>query len=260
MGNELAVKNGVGMSVYRKWDAVSASALKIFIRKSPYHYREYLAGRLVQDSAAMQFGSAFHCYMEGCEVFLNSYVQAPDCDRRTKAGKEAFSEFSAQHAGKTVISRYDMERITCMSESLLRVQAIRERVESFLAERESSWSWTDGESSLHCKARTDLYIPGEILDYKTTQDASPESFAYSVHKLLYHLSAHHYLTGIGADRFGWIAVESQYPYSAALYWMKPDKRYREIVDVYRRSMERLAECVESNHWPFVESGEMELSI
>lgn len=259
MGNELAVKNGVGMSAYRKWDAVSASALKIFIRKSPYHYREHLAGRLVQDSAAMQFGSAFHCYMEGQDVFRNSYAMAPECDRRTKDGKERYAEFCLEHAGKTVLTRFDYDRIVAMGESILRVPTIRERVESFLAERETSWQWI-GESSLPCKARTDLYLPGEILDYKTTQDASPESFAYSIHKFLYHLSAHHYLTGIGAERFGWIAVESQYPYSSALYWLKPDKRYREIVDVYRRNMERLAKCVESNHWPFVESGEMDLVI
>lgn len=254
------IRCDIGMLQYRQHDAVSASGLKVFIRQSPAHYREYLAGRLEKDSAAMQFGSAFHCYMEGAEVFRNSYVQAPDLDRRTKAGKEAFSEFSEQHAGKTVISRHDMERIAGMSESLLRVPAIRDRCESFLAERESSWFWTDSESSLPCKARTDLYLPGEILDYKTTVDASPESFAYSIHKFMYHLSAHHYLTGIGAERFGWIAVESQYPYSAALYWLKPDRRYREIADVYRRAMCRLAECIESDHWPFVETGEMELSI
>ena len=250
----------MGMLQYRQHEAVSASGLKVFIRKSPFHYREYLAGRLEQDSAAMQFGSAFHSYMEGPEVFRNSYVAAPELDRRTKAGKEAFSEFSAQHAGKTVISRFDLSRITDMSESLLRVPAIRDRCESFLAERESSWFWTDSESSLPCKARTDLFLPGEVLDYKTTTDASPESFSYSIRKFLYHLSAHHYLTGIGAERFGWIAVENQYPYSAALYWLKPDREYRRIAEVYRESMDRLAECIESDHWPFVESGEMELSI
>lgn len=250
----------IGILQYRQHEAVSASGLKVFIRKSPAHYREYLAGRLEQDSEAMRFGSAFHAYMEGPEIFRNSYAQAPDCDRRTKAGKEAFSEFSAEHSGKTVISRFDMQRIAGMSESLLRVPAIRDRVESFLAERESSWFWTDSESSLPCKARTDLWLSGEVLDYKSTFDASPESFAYSIRKFLYHLSAHHYLAGIGAERFGWIAVESQYPYSAALYWLKPDREYRRIAEVYRESMYRLAGCVEMNHWPFVESGEMELSI
>lgn len=258
MGN--LTRCDMGMLPYRQHEAVSASGLKVFIRKSPAHYREYLAGRLEQDSAAMQFGSAFHAYMEGPEVFRNSYIQAPDLDRRTKSGKEAFSEFSAQHAGKSLLSRHDMERITGMSESLLRVPAILDRVESFLAERESSWFWTDSESSLPCKARTDLWLPGEVLDYKTTADASPESFSYSIRKFMYHLSAYHYLTGIGAERFGWIAVESCYPYSAALYWLKPDREYRRIADVYRGAMERLAECIESDNWPFVESGEMELSI
>lgn len=259
MGN--LTRCDIGMLQYRQHEAVSASVLKVFIRKSPFHYREYLAGRLEQDSAAMQFGSAFHAYMEGPEVFRNSYVQAPEIDRRTKAGKDAFAAFQAEHSGKTVLSRADIVRIASMSESLLRVPAIRDRCESFLAERESSWFWTDSESSLPCKARTDLFLPGEVLDYKTTADASPASFAHSIRKFLYHLSAHHYLTGIGEQhRFGWIAVESQYPYSAALYWLKPDREYRMIAEVYRVAMDRLAECIKYDHWPFVEIGEMELSI
>lgn len=254
------IYKNISMHQYLKWDAVSASGLKLFA-KSPMHYREYHEGRFRIDSAALTLGSALHALLESPDAFRNSYVRTPPkIDRRTKVGKDAFAAFQEEHEGKTVLSEDEWERIHGMQASLIREPKIRCWIENGLADREVSYRWTHPETGLSCKARTDWEFDGTVLDYKTCQDASPDGFAKAVRFWGYDLSAVHYHEGTKWERYGWVAVESKPPYAACLYWLQPDRRFRELAE---RRLEMLAEMNqyrERGDWPTYCNGESSLVV
>ena len=61
-----------------------------------------------KDSSAFAFGRYFHCLaLEGEEAAAAQYVEAPECDKRTTAGKAVFAAFQAEAAGRQVITSED---------------------------------------------------------------------------------------------------------------------------------------------------------
>lgn len=262
----MRVLRNVPFERYLKWEAVSASLLKEFA-KSPKRYKAMLDGRFRLDSDALKRGRALHSRMEGIETFFQAYVVAPKINRRTKEGKEEFAAFEEGNQGRVVLTVAEMEVIEAMYDSIMMEPRIRPWVESLTAEREISFRWKDHQSGLDCKCRADLEDDGVTLDYKTTQDASPDAFRNAVRYFGYDLAAIHYRGGTKWERFGWIAVESKPPYCACLYWLQPGQRYQWLEGEYRHLMEDLAECHAADYrwgkdfvWPSYGEGEMTLEI
>lgn len=61
------------------------------------------------------------------------------------------------------------------------------------------------------------------MDYKTTQDASPEAFQKAAYRYRYPVQAYWYLHGLGKNGlsgldFVFIAQEKEPPYAAAVYY------------------------------------------
>jgi exodeoxyribonuclease VIII len=68
----------------------------------------------------MRLGTALHTHVLELNRWDEQIAVAPACDRRTKAGKEAFAAFEADAAGKTVITADDAEVVMAMGRSVLR--------------------------------------------------------------------------------------------------------------------------------------------
>lgn len=84
--------------------SLSYSGLK-HLDKSIRHYI-YSVENPPEQTEAMAFGSAFHCYvLEGMDKFNQNFAVAPECDKRTKEGKEKYASFVSQSTGKTIISQ-----------------------------------------------------------------------------------------------------------------------------------------------------------
>ena len=81
---------------YHATDAVSASLLKQ-IAKSPAHAKAYLSQQQ-EPTAAMLFGTAFHCAVLEYEKFTQQYAVFVG-DKRTKDGKATYEALVAE--GKT---------------------------------------------------------------------------------------------------------------------------------------------------------------
>jgi hypothetical protein len=77
---------------------------------------------------------------------------------------------------------------------------------------EQSFWWDDKATGQRCKCRPDWYQGTTIVDLKTCQDASANSFARACATFAYHTQAAHYLNGTFADRFVFVAVEKTYPF------------------------------------------------
>jgi hypothetical protein len=118
-------------------------------------------------------------------------------------------------------------------------------------ESELSLAWE--QDGVGCKGRLDLHAGSVIADLKTTQDASPESFAASSWRYGYHRQAALYLSGaravgLDAQRYVVIAVEKDAPHAVALYEYDHgaldagEQQVRRLLALYQR-------CVEEDRWP-----------
>lgn len=75
----------------------------------------------IDPTPAMAFGTAVHCMvLEGADVFGKLYaVMFDKFDKRTKEGKQAYSEFMSENSGKTVISGEDFHKVCAIYQSIL---------------------------------------------------------------------------------------------------------------------------------------------
>lgn len=235
-------------AAYHELDAVGKSDLDK-IAQSPLHWKYAFR----EETPAMRIGSAVHCAALEPERFSAEYAVAPECDKRTKAGKERFAEFEAANAGRTVLSLED--GLLCVNAQ----QAIQSHpmARSLLStgQPEVSALWEDEEFGVHCRARYDwLTSEGVLIDLKTTQDASPAAFSMSCAKFRYHVQAAWYLdsylaaTGDLPMSFIFIAVEKAPPYAVAVYELDAEaiEFGRQLA---RRDLARYATARELDVWP-----------
>lgn len=228
---------------YHAHHAVSKSLLDQ-IARSPMHARAYLDGVRPEPTPAMLFGTALHCAVLEPARFAVDYAVL-EGDRRTSVGKAAYAELQAR--GATVISRADSDAISTM------VKAVRHHpVASKLlrdGRAEQSVFWNDPVTGLQCKCRPDWWTEnGTLLDIKTTEDASPAGFARSMAAYRYHVQAAHYMAGVQAERFLFLAIEKKAPYAVAIYELDA-----ESLDIGRRlrmrDLQTFASCDEFGVWP-----------
>lgn len=183
---------------------ISASQLKR-AGKTPAHY----FAQPKEPSEAMRVGTAFHAQFLEERV---EYCHRPSgIDRRTKAGKAAYSVWAAESAG---LIELPAERCADIAGAVQMLQCDSEVMGMFAS--------GDPEVSFfseHGKCRADWYNEQEsyILDLKTTSDASPDGFMRQAANLEYWLQAAWYMRITGVSRFVFLAVELTAPYAYGIY-------------------------------------------
>jgi exodeoxyribonuclease VIII len=191
---------------------LSYSSIKQF-GKSPNHFLQYINREQVTTPAMIK-GTAFHCLVLESEKFRADYAVAPKVDRRTKAGKETWANFSSENEGKEVITQQDWNDISEMAKAF------------YNYEHSSSLLSMDVEQHIEGKIQgidfrgyADIVGDNYIADLKSCQDASPDKFIRDAFNMDYHLQAAIYLELTGKERYYIIAVESSAPYNVAVYEM-----------------------------------------
>jgi hypothetical protein len=121
-------------------------------------------------------------------------------------------------------------------------------------ETELTVIWTDPETGVRCKLRTDGIAAGVVtFDLKTCPDASPREFEKSIFNWGYHRQGAFYLDGLRevgfeVETFCVIAVEKTAPFGVCVYEIQ-----EEALRIGREENARLlriwAECEASDHWP-----------
>jgi len=204
-----------------KRDYLSYSALKAFA-KSPNHYLQYVSGERTE-SDAMKLGSLLHCMLlEPTEVDAR-FVQAPDVNLRTKAGKEEAAAFAEANADKTVVKPdqwqiADTMRIAVQDHPLA-LDLLKGLPEHKL---EGDIEGVPFVGYADCLGEF-------VVDVKTTRDASPQGFRREASNFDYHLQAAIYKRLSGRD-FKWVAVENVAPFNVAVY--TPSDESMEAADAY----------------------------
>ena len=248
---------------YKAIRAINASGLKL-IARSPLHYwHKYLNPDRPPEkpSSALNIGSALHSLVLEDEII---YHQAPNVNKRTKAGREEFTKFEAELPENAIVLSNDeiakvQNMASCinadkLASGLLHATNWGERS----AEKTVLWKMMD----LDCKARLDLVYYDEsinkirIVDLKTCRDASEFGFEGAITEYKYHLQAAFYSKaakyGIGNEsteiEFYFICVENTIPFAVAVY----DLDERAIEQGWRECQDLLTEyatCLHFDSWP-----------
>ena len=248
----------IPMSEYAQLRGVSSGAINAFLR-SPQHYRHYISTPSVS-TPAQQLGTLVHTAVLEPRAYRNRYVVAPDIDRRTKAGKDAWSMFSEANSDKEIVTQAQDQIAWSIVDALSQMPEYRSLIYSGEAQWvEVSRQQEDADTGLMKKGRADiLRSDGVVIDLKTAADASPGAFSRSAASWGYHIQGAYYCDLFGADRFAFIAVETKPPYCAGIYWL--DEASLELGrQQYRQALAGIARCKHEDQWP-IGYGEQEISL
>ena len=188
---------------------ISASGLKMIAKKSVHHY----LNADFKSTPSMAFGTAVHTAIYEPSEYHKDYHIIPKIDRRTKAGKELYAKHMEEAKGKEVLDEADHQRILLILENLGKSEA-KEYVQG---EMELS-HYTEYEG-IKVRVRPDCInkVAGFISDVKTCQDNSPRAFLSDIYKYKYHVQAAFYMDMLGVNKFVFIAIETNAPYSIETY-------------------------------------------
>ena len=204
--------------------AISATLLKAISKQTPAHAVERM--KSFKATPNMNLGTAVHAMILEPESLDDIIVVSPECDKRTKAGKETYAKFTESVGRKTVITQQQYDDAMKMTQSFTdHPEAVKLRNE--LDEHEKVMQWSYGENNLECKGKIDMLSDKHmaIADIKTTMDASPDAFMKQSANLLYHLQLAWYSTALGLEpehaNAYVIAIENTAPFSTAVYKYTP---------------------------------------
>lgn len=257
------IYDGISDTDYHQGDGVSSSQLRTITRPGGPALLAWQMSEKKEDAQPKAFliGRAAHSLVLGAGAPV---VQAPDVNRRTKAGKAAYEEFKAGvPAGAIVLAPSDYETVTGMAEAVLANPDARALLEQ-PGKPEQSVYWKDEATGLLCKARPD-YLPEAdpavqlaYVDYKTTTDASPHGFANSVAYYGYAQAAEYYSRGLAAigyhddSAMTFIVQEKTPPYLVAVYQLDAVSiSYAHEANNW--ALAKYAECIEADEWPGYET-------
>tara|TARA_R100001443_G_C3358928_1_gene178611 strand:+ start:36 stop:800 length:765 start_codon:yes stop_codon:yes gene_type:complete len=195
------------------------------------HYRKY--GQ--DDTNALLFGRAFHLNILEPEKYKEQVISY-DGTRRGKA----WDEFKAGNDDKTIITQGETRSLLKMREKLLSIPRVVNLLSGGKAEIVNCWE--DGDTGVYCKGKTDYYKEENgvkiMVDIKTTQNHTMNSFRGSCMKYGYDRQSAFYLDGFGADEFWFIVIEKTEPYDVGIYMCSKEfieygrEKYKNLLNLY----------------------------
>lgn len=236
---------------YRQHPAVSRSELWR-IRESPQKFK-YAQENPEEPTPALLFGQVFHKLALEPETFADEFAVAPKRDRRTKEGKAVFAKFQETAKWRTIVPLEMYDQAAAMCESL---SAEPFAVKLLDGQRESPFFWEDEQTGEACKCRVDClntnFSQPIVVDLKSTEDASTDSFIRSAINYGYDFQAAMYSKGVERSilqkpLFVFIAVEKKPPYAVnilqadELLLRRGNNLYRDLLDAYHY-------CKQTGNW------------
>lgn len=250
---------------------ISKSGLDLIERAPAHYWQKYInPDRDEIDTKAFLIGRAFHVATTEPDKFFDRYIVAPGkIDRRTRDGKEKWTEFEQAAEGKTILqanadsnSRHlSYDQVMYMRDSARRHPSVSWLLTFGIAEEISVWE--DSLTDAPCKSMRDWRREDVIVDFKSTDDASPEGFARSVRKYRYdvqnafYIDGYYEATGRRASAFVFVAVEKKPPYICEAYYL-PAEDVDRAREKYQANLITYMECRASGKWGGYSEGKINL--
>ncbi len=239
---------------YRITEGISRSDLNILRTKSPMHFKYAVEHRdEATESLALLEGRAAHKMVLEQDSFYEEFAVAPQCDKRTKEGKQIYADFVAEAEGKDVLTMDSFKKISEMSDALAENPLA---MKFLIGDHEKSFFWTDEKTGEVCKVRPDCIaeVDGKkyIVDYKTTDSCQDGAFEYSVRKYGYKFQAGMYREGVFQNTFEdygfvFVAQEKTAPFASRVYICNEDF-IQEGYEQFRQALDLYHWCKENDCW------------
>jgi PDDEXK-like domain of unknown function (DUF3799) len=288
--------------VYHATKALSASQLKL-LAKSPKHYQKLFLEKKEDDedeSNTLRIGRLIHEFILQPTMFKEKYAIMPDPNNFTglirtvddiknklkevgikpkgnkkedlikqlqslNLGLHIWEEIITALGSKERITNDESDMLVGIYNSIQNYDFAKELLK--IGDPEVSGYWFDEEYKVNCKFRADMITNnGYILEFKSTQDATYESFKRDIKKYRYDISAAWYLrgykaiTGQDAKAFIFIPMEKKEPYSVCLYPADDSiVEHGELGSMtqqyvgYVTCIERYKNGIEKNEWPGIQT-------
>lgn len=247
---------------YRQSEGISRSELWR-LRESPEKFKWYQE-HPEPSTPTLVFGAAVHKLLLEPDTFDAEFAVAPECDRRTKDGRDTYNAFMAASDGKSIISLADYEKAAEMAQKALETPFVKKLLDG---EHEKPFYWVDDLTGELCKIRVDCIstIGGRpvIVDYKSAADASTDGFTRSAVNYGYTFQSGMYLEGVcqnlyhksilsllgtgEAPIFVFIVQEKNPPYSVNIC-QADDLFVKYGYDIFRELLGLYKDCKESNNF------------
>lgn len=236
---------------YRSNPAISRSSLWK-VEDSPEKFR-YNQDTPFEPTPALLFGQLFHKMALEPDSFFNEFAVYPQCDKRTKTGKEIIAEFQLSAIGKTFIFTDDYLKSQQMCQALKNHPLATQLLQG---EREKTYFWTDKDTGEPCKSRVDTINNYNgirtVVDLKTALHADMGHFQRDFFKYGYHLQVAMYSNGVQANenvlpQFYFVVIEKDPPYAinivkcTDLIYSVGNDKYRELMGIYH-------DCKTTGNW------------
>ncbi|MGJ0580657.1 PD-(D/E)XK nuclease-like domain-containing protein [Xenorhabdus bovienii] len=181
---------------YHQGEGVSKSQLDD-IAKSPAFYKWKKNAPIDKEKLkALDMGTALHCLLLEPDEFDNRFIEAPQFNRKSNAGKQEEKEFlkECEDTGKTVMDYEQHRKLKIMRESTMAHHAARYFLETD-GHSEASIYWDDPDTDELCRIRPDKFLLNEpvIIDVKKVADM--ERFARHIEEFRYHVQNAMYQEG-----------------------------------------------------------------
>ena len=177
---------------YKNIKAINATFLKACNQGLQQGYDSYnnLLSFSPASIAAMNLGSAVHCYLLEPHLFDAEWCVSEKFDMRTTAGKEAKKAFDEKNTGKNCINEDEFSLIKTIKSNCYKIESVKNALDNYDKEQTIEFM-LDG---LKMKARIDIVSPNRsvIIDLKTTKDASPRAFTSDLVSMGYDIQMLHY--------------------------------------------------------------------
>lgn len=242
---------------YHNLPHLSKSGLDL-INKSPRHYwvEKFSNDAELKKEAtkALRVGAALHTYILEPERFDLDVAIAPDCDKRTKEGKQLYANFVQLSSGKIVISESEFMNIEYMNQAVNQSPVCAKLLE---LKQYSEVTCLYELEGVPFKSRFDGLLQNDfIVDLKTSRNAEANKFDISLFDYRYHVQAALYIDAfeICFDRpckgFVIIPVENTKPFVAGqpILITKESYTYEIGKDAYLRDIATFKLCKEKNEW------------
>jgi len=184
--------------------------------------------------------------------FLDNFIVAPKVDRRTTEGKMTWAAFQEEAAGRIVCTDEEAEVVAGVANAMLAHPLASTLLQGGIAEH--SLYWVDEETGLECKTRPDYINEDQLIDAKTSMDASYRKFRSQIDNYEYFIQAAFQCEGFRAAfkkpvaDYIWLAAETDDPYAIALY--RADEGLLDLGDQeIRKGLRIIKRCKDADHWP-----------
>lgn len=230
---------------YLALQRLSSSALKDFIQAPAYY--KWRKQNPMKETDAMKLGTMIHTWILENHKFHKEYMPMPKIDKRTKAGKELFAEYTDKANGRILMDEEIIQKYT----KLPVYNDTRNEV-TILFEIEG----------VKCKARFDVMRENHIIeDIKSIADIFKVDRQFA--NLKYYIQAGFYSQAY-FEAFGVWPKQFLFTFvSTGDYF---DKVTREISFEYLehgrlealKYVKRFRQCVEDNYWPGLPNSDIEM--